>query len=57
MTNEKLKGEHIQAALRMEEKRLRDLMAAMEMDDVPPAAVVHQIRFIEDGLKRIRRAA
>lgn len=45
------------AALRTEEKNLKDLLDAIELNDVGQDTVVHHIRHIEEGLRRIRRAA
>lgn len=49
--------EAYRAALRTEEKRLKELLDAIELNDVSAESIVLQIRQIEEGLRKIRQAA
>ena len=57
MRIEKLAVEHVRAALRTEEKQLKELLDAIELNDATFGTILYQITRIEDGLKRIRYAA
>jgi hypothetical protein len=57
MKNERLTVDHVRAALRSEESKLKELLDAIELNDVSADVVVYQVRRIEEGLRRIRRAA
>jgi hypothetical protein len=57
MNKTKLHIDTFRAALRTEERRMKELLDAIELNDVSQETVVEQIRQIEDGLRRIRQAA
>jgi hypothetical protein len=49
--------DYLMAALRMEERRLRELAEAIELDSVPRQVVMDQVQKVEQGLKRVRQVA
>ena len=53
----KLHPDHIRAALRTEEKRIKELLDAIELNDAPLEVVVNQIQHIEEGLRQLRLVA
>ncbi len=55
MGNTKIHPDHVRAALRLEEHKLKLLLDAIELNDASPETVNHQIRHIEEGLKRVRQ--
>lgn len=57
MIKERLSIEHIRAALRTEERKMKELLDAIELNDATFTTVIYQITRIEDGLRRIRYAA
>ena len=57
MIKEKLHTDHIRAVLSYERRQIQELLDAIELNDVSRDTVVHQIRRIEDNLRRIRIAA
>ncbi len=57
MKNEKLSLDHIRAALRTQEKRLKELLDHIELNEAGYTTIIHQITYIEDGLRRIRYSA
>jgi hypothetical protein len=57
MKTERLNADHIRAALRTQEARIRELLDAIELRDAGTDAVVSQIELVEDSLRRLRLAA
>ena len=53
----KMSPDHIRAALRTEEKQIKELLDAIELNDAPVDVIVGQIRYIEQNLRRIRHQA
>jgi hypothetical protein len=50
-------AERLRAALRTEEQKLKTILDAIENADVDVPAVAEEIRRVEEGLRKIRRAA
>lgn len=57
MTTERLNSDRIRAALRTQEKRIRELLEAIELNDAGVDAVISQIRLVEGSLRQLRMAA
>jgi hypothetical protein len=57
MQTEKLAMEHIRAALSAEGQKLKELMDAIELNDMEKETVMVRVRQIEQGLRRLRQAA
>lgn len=57
MTHERLSTDHIRAALRTQEKRIQDILDAIELNDAGAEMVRDQIRLVETSLRRLRLAA
>ncbi len=57
MKMEKTAAERLRAALCAEERKLKELLDAIELDDVPRDTVVDRVRDIEESLRRVRKAA
>jgi hypothetical protein len=55
MKNAKIHPDHVRAALRLEEHKLKLLLDAIELNDASDETINHQIRHIEEGLKRVRQ--
>jgi hypothetical protein len=47
----------LRAALRSEERKLKDLLDSIELNDVTVETALTQIRQVEDSLRRLRQAA
>lgn len=54
---ERLDTDRLGAALRAQEKRIRDLLDAIESNDAGTEAVISQIRLLEGSLRQLRLAA
>lgn len=57
MQTERLNADRIRAALRTQEKRIRELLDAIELNDAGADAVISQIRLVEGSLRQLRTAA
>ncbi len=57
MKMEKTMLERLRAALYAEERKLKELLDAIELNDVPRETVVDRVRDIEESLRRVRKAA
>ncbi len=57
MRRETLNQDHVRAALRLEEHRLKAPLDAIDLNDATNEVVAHQVRHIEEGLRRVRRLA
>lgn len=54
---ERTASERLRAALCAEERKLKELLDAIGLDDVPRETVVDRVRDIEESLRRVRKAA
>jgi hypothetical protein len=57
MKNATVNEEIFRAALRTQELRIQEILDSIEKKDTNVDIVAHQVRLVEESLRRLRRAA